>query len=71
VAHSLSDRDKAILDLEGRGWRTAGLKEGVIRRELGLTPVAYYQVLNALLDSEAAVAYSPMAVSRLKRLRER
>ncbi|KAA0942908.1 DUF3263 domain-containing protein [Streptomyces apricus] len=39
--------------------------------ELGLVPVRYYQVLNALLDTERALAHDPVTVNRLRRVRER
>ncbi|WP_370131198.1 DUF3263 domain-containing protein [Streptacidiphilus sp. EB103A] len=66
----LTDRDRAVLALEARAWRTAGAKEAAIREQLGLAPVRYYQVLNGLLDRPAAVSYDPVLVNRLRRLRE-
>lgn len=67
----LSDRDRAVLDIEGRLWHYAGAKEAAIREQLDMSAVRYYQVLNALLDNPSAVAYAPMVVSRLRRLRTR
>ncbi|QMU67469.1 DUF3263 domain-containing protein [Streptacidiphilus sp. P02-A3a] len=67
---SLSDRDRAVLALEGRQWRTASAKEAAIRGELDLAPVRYYQLLNGLLDRPAALAHDPLLVNRLRRLRE-
>ncbi|WP_316526864.1 DUF3263 domain-containing protein [Kitasatospora brasiliensis] len=66
----LSERDRAVLALEGRQWRTAGAKERAIREELGLSPTRYYQLLNALLDREEALAHAPVLVNRLHRIRE-
>jgi hypothetical protein len=66
----LTERDKAILNMEGRDWRTAARKEDRVRIELDLSPTAYYQELNTLIDNEAAMAYSPMVVGRLRRLRD-
>lgn len=66
---SLSDRDRAILGFEGRYWRHAGTKEAEISRTLGLSATRYYQQLNALLDEPAAVAYAPLVVNRLRRVR--
>lgn len=63
----LTDRDRAVLDLEGRFWKYAGAKEAAIVAELGLTPVRYYQVLARLVDDAAAAAYAPVTVSRLRR----
>jgi hypothetical protein len=65
----LSDQDKLILTIEGRRYLNAGRKDVAIREELGLSSVRYYQVLNRLLDDPAAVAYAPLTVNRLRRLR--
>ncbi|MEV7189554.1 DUF3263 domain-containing protein [Kitasatospora sp. NPDC093102] len=66
----LSERDRAVLALEGRQWRTSGAKERAIREELGISSTRYYQVLNALLDREEALAHAPVLVNRLRRVRE-
>ncbi len=69
-ASTLSERDAAILDFEHRGWRHAGAKEEAIRAEFGLSAARYYQLLNALIDSPAAVVHDPMLVRRLQRIRD-
>lgn len=66
----LSEREIAVLELEGRQWRTAGAKERAIREELGLSSTRYYQLLNGLLDREEALAHDPVLVNRLRRVRE-
>ncbi|MFC9278272.1 DUF3263 domain-containing protein [Streptomyces collinus] len=66
----LGSREKAILALERRGFTGPGAKERAIREELGLAPVRYYQLLNALLDDERALALDPVTVNRLRRIRE-
>jgi len=66
----LSERDLAVLALEARGWRTAGAKERAIREELGISGTRYYQLLNALLDREEALAHDPVLVNRLRRVRD-
>lgn len=66
----LSDRDRLILDFEGGvHWNYAGAKEDEIRRRFDLSGTRYYQMLNALLDRPEALAYAPMTVKRLRRLR--
>lgn len=65
----LSERDAEMLDLERQWWKYAGAKEQAIRDMFDLSSVHYYQVLNALIDTEAALAYDPMLVKRLRRLR--
>ncbi|MER8031138.1 DUF3263 domain-containing protein [Streptomyces bauhiniae] len=66
----LGSREKAILALEGRGFPGPGAKERAIREQLGLAPVRYYQLLNALLDDERALVHDPVTVNRLRRVRE-
>jgi hypothetical protein len=65
----LSDRDRRILEFERRDWRTAGHKEEAIHAEFGLSTARYYQVLNAVIDTRAAVIHDPMLVGRLQRMR--
>jgi len=66
----LGDREQAVLALERRGFPGPGAKERAIREELGLAPVRYYQLLNALLDDERALAHDPVTVNMLRRVRE-
>ena len=70
ASDSLSERDAAILDFERRWWRHAGAKEEAIREAFGLSAARYYQVLNAVIDSPAAVRHDPMLVKRLHRARD-
>ncbi len=66
---ALSDRDRAILDFERTWWQEPGSKEAAIRQRFALSPTRYYQVLGVLLTSPEAVAYDPLVVRRLRRLR--
>ena len=68
---ALSDRDRAILDFERSWWLEPGPKEVAIKTRFELSPTRYYQVLNDLLESPDAIAYDPLVVRRLRRLRER
>ncbi|WP_344659129.1 DUF3263 domain-containing protein [Catenulispora subtropica] len=65
----LTDRDRAILAFEKQWWRHAGSKEQAIRERFAVSATRYYQMLNALLDDEAALAAEPEVVKRLRRLR--
>lgn len=67
----LSDREKAILDLEQRWWSLPGPKEASIREHLALSATRYYQLLGRLLDSPDALRYDPLVVRRLRRVRDR
>jgi hypothetical protein len=58
-----------VLAFERQWWRHAGAKEEAIRREFGVGPTAYYQLLSRLIDDPAAIAYDPMLVKRLQRQR--
>jgi hypothetical protein len=65
----LSDRDRSILALERNWYKYPGAKEQVIREQFDMPAVSYYQILNALIDTEAALAHDPMLVKRLRRMR--
>jgi len=69
-APGLGARERAVLDFERRHWKHAGAKEQAIRDEFELSATRYYQILNALLDDPAALAYRPALVGRLRRIRE-
>lgn len=58
-----------MLDFERQWWKYAGAKEQAVRDSFGMPATRYYQVLNALIDRPAALAYDPMLVKRLRRLR--
>ena len=67
---ALSERDRAVLDFEGRQWPAMGVKERAIRERLGMSATQYYQLLNALLDDPRALAHAPGVVNRLRRARD-
>jgi len=66
----LSPRDRDVLAFERRWWQFAGAKEQAVRDKFGMSATRYYQVLNALIDSPAALACDPLLVKRLRRLRQ-
>ena len=70
VSAGLTELEVKILDFEKQWWRYAGAKESSIKEFFNLTPPAYYQLLNNLIDREAALMAQPMLVKRLRRLRE-
>jgi hypothetical protein len=65
----LSRRNREILAFERQWWKYAGAKEQAIRELFDMSATRYYQVLNALIDTPAALAADPMLVKRLRRLR--
>jgi Protein of unknown function (DUF3263) len=68
-AHELSARDREILAFERQWWKYAGAKEQAVRELFDMSATRYYQVLNTLIDAPAALAFDPMLVKRLRRMR--
>jgi hypothetical protein len=68
-AGSLTERDREIIAFERQWWKYAGAKEQAIRELFDMSATRYYQVLNTLIDSPAALEADPMLVKRLRRLR--
>ena len=66
----LSDRDQRILAFERQWPKHVGAKEEAVRAEFGLSSARYYQLLNAVIDSPAAIVHDPMLARRLQRVRE-
>ncbi|HZE48638.1 MAG TPA: DUF3263 domain-containing protein [Jatrophihabitantaceae bacterium] len=65
----LTRRDREILTFERQWWKYAGAKEQAVRELFDMSGTRYYQVLNALIDTPAALAADPLLVKRLRRLR--
>jgi hypothetical protein len=65
----LSERDREILNFERQWWKYAGAKEQAVREKFDMSSTRYYQVLNALIDRPEALAFDPLLVRRLRRLR--
>ena len=59
-----------MIALEKRHWKYQGTKEKAITA-LGLTPIAYYQKLNTLIDSQRVIAAEPILMHRLREVRDR
>ena len=69
-AAGLSELEIKMLEFERTWWRHAGAKESSIKELFNLTPPAYYQMLNNLIDRPAALMAQPLLVKRLLRLRD-
>jgi hypothetical protein len=69
-AAALLPRDRELLDFERGWWQHQGPKERAIRERFGFSAARYQQRLNRLMDLPEALAYDPMLVRRLRRLRE-
>lgn len=66
----LTEREREILAFEREWFKTPGSKERVVRERFDVSATRYYQILGALIDSPEALAYDPMLVKRLQRMRE-
>lgn len=66
----LDDRSRQILDFEREGWKLTIAKERAIRERFGFSAARYHQLLNRIIDAPEALAYDPMLVRRLRRVRE-
>lgn len=69
VGGTLSARERQILEFERQWWKYAGAKEQAIRDLFGLSATRYYQIVNNLIDNPDALAFDPMLVKRLRRMR--
>jgi hypothetical protein len=69
-AVGLDERERAILDFERDSWRLQVAKERAIRGTFGISGTRYHQLLRRIVDRPEALAYDPMLVRRLRRLRE-
>lgn len=68
-AEGLTERDQQILAFERQWWKYAGAKEQAIRELFDMSSTRYYQILNTLIDTPEALAFDPMLVKRLRRMR--
>jgi len=65
----LSEREREVLTFEREWWKHAGSKERAVRERFGFSVTRYYQILNELIDSPAALAEDQMLIRRLRRQR--
>jgi hypothetical protein len=67
---ALDPRDRELLDFEREAWKLRMSKERAIRERFGFSATRYHQLLNRVIDRPAALAYDPMLVRRLRRIRD-
>lgn len=67
---ALDPRDRELLDFEREAWKLNMSKERAIRERFGFSATRYHQLLNRVIDRPAALAYDPMLVRRLRRIRD-
>jgi uncharacterized protein DUF3263 len=66
----LDDRSRDILDFEREAWKLQIPKERAIRERFGFSAARYHQLLHRTVDHPQALAYDPMLVRRIIRVRE-
>jgi Protein of unknown function (DUF3263) len=66
----LDERSRAILEFERGSWQLEVPKERAIRERFGFSAARYHQLLHRIIDTPSALAYDPMLVRRLRRIRE-
>ncbi len=67
---ALDERSRAVLDFEREAWKLTIPKGRAIRERFGFSQARYHQLLHRIIDRPEALAYDPMLVRRLRRLRE-
>ena len=65
----MTEDEKRMLDLAGQRWNYPGSLEQRVRDEFGISLTRFWQRVNQLVDTEEALAYAPLTVNRLRRLR--
>lgn len=65
----MTEDEKRMLDLAGQRWNYPGSLEQRVRDEFGISLTRFWQRVNQLIDTEEALAYAPITVNRLRRLR--
>ncbi|MEX0742782.1 MAG: DUF3263 domain-containing protein [Actinomycetota bacterium] len=70
VFRSPDELTRELLDFERSRPRIGRSKAREIRERWGLTPTRYHQLLVRAVDSPDALAYDPVLVRRLRRLRD-
>ena len=70
AASELDELSRRVLEFERSGRVLGWSKERAIRERLGITPTRYHQVLVGVLDRPEALAFDPVLVRRLRRLRD-
>jgi hypothetical protein len=70
IPRELDRRFRDILDFEREWWKQSGPKERAVRQRFGMSSARYHHLLNTIIDQPESLAYDPMLVRRLRRLRD-
>lgn len=66
---TLTGQEKELLRIEAKVWPKSGPKATAIREATGLTPIAAAQIINRIIETEAALVFDPLTTKRLLRRR--
>ena len=66
----LTVHEQALLDFEREWWSFDGRKEDLIRERFASRRAVTTELLQALLDMDAAADYDPLTVKRLRKRRD-
>lgn len=66
---TLTDTEQKLMRIWSKSWTYLGAMETEIREQTGLSKTQATQIINRLIDTEAALAFDPLTTKRLQRLR--
>ena len=70
TSQPLTERERKVLDFAGLTFRHDGARDMAIRDEFKTSAHLYFQELHRLLERPEALAYAPVTVNRLRRVRD-
>lgn len=70
MSESITELERGILDLYAAAFSNESRRVALICERTGLTPGRAMMLVSELIDSERALAYSPIVVRRLRRRRD-
>lgn len=66
AAGEFGELAERILVFERLHWKYPAAKEGAIRQNFSLSATHYYQILNALANSETAYRFDPVLIKQIR-----
>lgn len=70
MTQPLSERDKCLLEFSRLRWKHLGLRDTAVLVLFGLSPIAYSQALQSIIDRPEAETWDAEYVRRLRRVRD-
>lgn len=64
----LSDLDRALIDLVAEPWKGRGQLEREARARFGYSATRFYQRIDALVRTRAAIEHDPITCRRMREL---